>query len=102
MFNFIKTKKRTNMSEEKTARQDQEEFKEYSIQALQEEVKVLHKTNLDLLNYLGQIEGLINHQKTYSNKAKFYREMKKLVAHIKEDFANKIEEMKQFYKPDNE
>mgnify|MGYP003115253728 CR=1 FL=1 len=78
------------MSEEKTARQDQEEFKEYSIQALQEEVKVLHKTNLDLLNYLGQIEGLINHQKTYSNKAKFYREMKNLMGGNPTELQSKI------------
>ena len=87
------------MAEEKTAKQDQEQFKQFSIEALREEVKVLHKTNLELLNYLGQVEGLINKQKTHSNKAKFYREMKKLIANIKDDFAIKMEDMKEFYKP---
>jgi hypothetical protein len=91
------------MAEEKTAKQDQEQFKDFRIQALEEEVKVLHKTNLELLNYLGQIEGVVEMQKTYSNKAKFYREMKKLIANIKEDFATKMEDMNKFYtQKDNE
>ncbi len=86
------------MSTEKTAKEDQEQFKDFRIQALEEEVKVLHKTNLELLNYLGQVEGLIEQQKQYSNKAKFFREMKKLIANIKEDFAVKMKDMSDFYK----
>ncbi len=86
------------MSTEKTAKQDQEQFKDFQIEALKEEVKVLHRTNLELLNYLGQFEGLIEQQKQYSNKAKFFREMKKLIANIKEDFAVKMKDMSDFYK----